>query len=96
MCSSTYIFYCEEICLIPIGYKGLNSQLERKLELPYIDYPRMRLVLNTPQDQTHGSSHYVDGKFSLMGKETLWSYRNNRAHYPLMEIATLLQHCILP
>jgi hypothetical protein len=94
--SSFFAFYCEEGAIMP---KSARQSLQLKMkvgaELNYLDYPRFRLLL--PQIiETDSYSMTNIGRFSLLGKETRWVHQVNpkAAHY--FDVATLLQHILVP
>jgi hypothetical protein len=94
--SDFFAFYCEEGAIMP---KDARSSLQIKMksgkELNYLDYPRIRLLL--PQAiETDAYSMTNIGRFSLLGKETRWVHSVNPKAAHLFDVASLLQHILVP
>jgi hypothetical protein len=69
--SSDWLFYCEEAAYIPQhsrNYVSISQKHNNIDLLPYLDYPRMRLVVDVKKDREDFSSSTI-GKFTLLGKE---------------------------
>jgi hypothetical protein len=94
--STLFIYYCEEASMIP--RKPSQAPVVRvrrgKDSIPYIDYPRIRLLLPVKPELDRWS-YTTLGKFSLLGKETRWSIQTNPRLSEKMIISGLLQHLLL-
>jgi hypothetical protein len=91
--SERYIFYCEEMAIVPwttpdlpvVQYKRGSSKMN------YLDCPRIRLLLPVTTE-TLGFSDVNIGKFSLLGKEARWVASTHKDLRSLYNRAVLLQH----
>jgi len=89
-------FYCEEGTIVPQRVTHVpRVQMRRGVELFYLDYPRIRLLIPTQSETDVYSSSNV-GRFSLLGKETLWVNKNNAPARELFNRASVIQHIIVP
>jgi hypothetical protein len=69
--SKDWLFYCEEYFYIPqhrLNYVSVSQKHKNPDLLPYLDYPRLRLMIDTQKDREDFSSSTI-GKFTLLGKE---------------------------
>jgi len=90
------VFYCEEGMLIP-QYEAETTMacLKSGRQIPYIDYPRIRLMLDVHLE-TDTFSYTRAGKFSLLGKEARWVSNLNATLSPMYMRAVLAQNMWLP
>jgi hypothetical protein len=94
--SSHFAFYCEEGMLIPQKASQSNHVLmRRRRELNYLDYPRIRLLLDI-KAETDLYSATNAGRFALLGKECRWAHLANPAAEPMFTRAMLYQHLMVP
>jgi len=94
--SSFFAFYCEEGCILPQRASESNHvAMRRGVELGYLDYPRIRLMLNI-QLETDLYSSTNSGRFALMGKEARWVSSTNPQAGAYFHRAGILQHLLLP
>jgi hypothetical protein len=94
--SRNLAFYCEEGTLVPQKvYDTPHVRMRRNLELDYLDYPRIRLLL--PQIiETDAYSMTNIGRFALLGKESRWVASTNPTAQRYFAQASLLQHSLVP
>nr|WAK75559.1 MAG: hypothetical protein [Narnaviridae sp.] len=94
--SDFLMFYCEEGAILPqSASESTHVRMRRGEELPYLDYPRLRLLL--PQIiETDAYSMTNIGRFSLLGKESRWVHSTNPKAGPTFARAALLQHMLVP
>lgn len=90
--STDWLFYCEEVFCIP--QHGLHrvraAQKFRNFDLlPYLDYPRMRLLVDVQKDREDFSSSTI-GKFTLLGREISW-IPSNTVQYQYYQLASCIQ-----
>lgn len=89
-------FYCEEGCAVPqTVHDTVHVKMRRGEELPYLDYPRIRLLLPVPSE-AQGYSQQNCGRFALLGKEARWVSNTNPPAKPYYDRASLLQHLLVP
>jgi hypothetical protein len=95
--SERYMYYCEEMAVVPWTTPNLPVIQYRKGSswMNYLDCPRIRLILPVTAE-TQGFSDTSIGKFSLLGKESRWVASTHTGLRPLFERASLLQHILLP
>jgi len=94
--SKFFVYYCEEISLIPQRPSDTISVCYRRgTPLGYVDYPRLRLLLDTKVEMNR-SSYTRTGRFLLLGKETQWCHILAPELYPIMYRASVWQHVLLP
>jgi len=95
--SKKYMFYCEEMALVPRDTTELPLvQIKRNSsKISYLDTPRLRLMIPTCTE-TLGFSGVQAGRFSLLGKESRWVSSVHQNLVPLYRRAQLLQHVMLP
>jgi len=94
--STDWLFYCEEVLCIP--QHGLHrvraSQKFRNIDLlPYLDYPRMRLLIDVSKDREDFSSSPI-GKFTLLGREISW-LPSKSVQYQYYQVASCIQDVAL-
>jgi len=94
--SDHFAFYCEEGTLVPQRVQDTpHVKMKRGEELQYLDYPRIRLLL--PQVvETDAYSMTNIGRFSLLGKESMWVHSVNTPAARHFAQAALLQHMLVP
>jgi len=94
--SKRIMYFCEEISRVPQhSYECLDVVMRSShLSLPYIDYPRLRLLLPTLPD-TERSSYSHLGRFALLGKEAKWVHLNPACSLTIRK-AVMLQHLCIP
>lgn len=91
--SKYWINYCEEYLKVPHSEYELaviNKRYKDGSFLPYLDYPRFRLVFDLKKEtQDHSSTPM--GKFDLFNKEISWIDRGHIAygHYNLLSVIQL-------
>jgi len=90
------VFYCEEGMIIP-QYEAdtIASCLKGGRAPPYIDYPRIRLLLDVHLE-TDSFSYTRAGKFSLLGKEARWVSSLSAKLLPMYTRAIIGQNIWLP
>jgi hypothetical protein len=95
--SKHLLFYCEEGSMVPNGPQwSTRHAIWRGREVDYLDYPRIRLLLPV-KVETNLYSHTNVGRFSLMGKESLWvTDTASRAAQLMYSTASVLQHLMVP
>jgi len=95
--SNHFMFYCEEGSLIPQGPTGsTRASIWRGRVVDYLDYPRIRLMLPVKVETNLFSMTNV-GRFSLMGKESLWvTGTGSPESVTLYGNASILQHLMVP
>jgi len=94
--SKRMAFYCEEGCLVPQSVLDVpHVRMRRGLQLDYLDYPRIRLLLPQPSEVDAYSMSNI-GRFSLLGKETRWVHSTNASASRFFDQASLLQHILVP
>nr|QIR30291.1 RNA-dependent RNA polymerase [Plasmopara viticola lesion associated narnavirus 12] len=89
--TSTWGTYCEEVFCIPVDrFNTVHtaSKLKDNRYMPYLDHPKMRLVLDTQKDRRDYSSKN-EGKVTLMGKD-MW-YANETVEGSLFSVASAIQ-----
>jgi hypothetical protein len=93
--SKRFIFFTEEGAIIPQkAWDLLYHRMKRGALLPYVDYPRTRLLLPVLISTDRYSSTNV-GRFSLLGKECLYVHRTAKEKEYTFTCASLMQHMLL-
>lgn len=80
--TSSWGTYCEEVFHIPLDRFNTvrtASKLKDNRMLPYLDHPKMRLVIDTRKDRRDYSS-VKDGKYTLLGKDTEYAEQGPEGH----------------
>jgi hypothetical protein len=93
--TSSWGTYCEEVFHIPLDRFNTvrtASKLKDNRLLPYLDHPKMRLVIDTKKDRRDYSS-VKDGKYTLLGKDTEYAEQGVEGH--LFQVASVLQDICL-
>jgi len=93
--TSSWGTYCEEVFCIPVdrfNTVATASKLKDNRLMPYLDHPKMRLVIDTKKDRSDYSS-VIDGKVTLMGKDA-W-YADNGLESTLFAVASASQDICL-
>lgn len=91
------MFFCEEAALVPqtISDSGI-VRMKQGRPLDYVDYVRIRLLLNI-QTELDRQSYTTLGRFDLLGKETRWVCATNQVELvPAFKRAQLYQHLLVP
>jgi hypothetical protein len=95
--SSRLAFYCEEGLIVPQKPADTTSVSLRRgnKKTGYVDYPRIRLLLDIQVETTNYSYKNI-GRTSLLGKESKWAYgASSPFARDLFTRAQLLQHLLL-
>jgi hypothetical protein len=93
--TSSWGTYCEEVFHIPLDRFNTvrtASKLKDNRLLPYLDHPKMRLVIDTRKDRRDYSS-VKDGKYTLLGKDTEYAEQGVEGH--LFQVASVMQDICL-
>jgi len=93
--TSSWGTYCEEVFCIPIDRFNTvrtASKLKDNMYMPYLDHPKMRLVIDTVKDRRDFSSD-VSGKVTLLGKDL--SYTEHGKETGLFSVASACQDACL-
>jgi len=94
--SDHFAFYCEEGTLLPKRASQSNHvKIRRRQELDYLDYPRIRLLLDIRSETDLYSATNI-GRFALLGKESRWSELSNPMSSLAFTRASLYQHLLVP
>jgi hypothetical protein len=92
--SRFFMFYCEELARVPQNpWDAPGVQIRHARELGYIDYPRIRLLLDTKSETDIFSATNI-GRLTLLGKEARWVH-NTHVNPVMYRNALLLQHLML-
>jgi hypothetical protein len=93
--SRIIMYYAEECALVPQGVlDSLRVQMNRGLDLGYVDYPRIRLLLPIKLE-TDAHSYTTTGRMELLGKEARW-VTASRGNSGLFHRAQLVQRLSVP
>jgi hypothetical protein len=93
--TSTWGTYCEEVFHIPVDRFNTvrtASKLKDNRYLPYLDHPKMRLVIDTKKDRGDYSSD-ITGKVTLLGKDQQYAEQGEEGH--LFSVASAMQDVCL-
>jgi hypothetical protein len=94
--SEDWLFYCEEAFHIPKhsrNYVSISQKHKNIDLLPYLDYPRIRLLIDTQKDREDFSSSTL-GKFTLIGKEVNF-LPDDSVLYNFYQFASAMQDVLL-
>lgn len=90
------IFYTEEGAFIPQrNNELLYVRMKMGKKLPYIDYPRTRLLLPILRSTDHYSSTNL-GRFSLLGKEARYVHHTAQEASWVFQAASAIQMLMVP
>lgn len=90
-------FYCEEGMIIPQKpFEGTAPMIKMgRRAIKYLDYPRIRLLLETTSE-TDSYSYTNQGRNALLGKEAKWAYSTSSLEaQEIFSRAQLLQQFLL-
>jgi len=93
--TSTWGTYCEEVFHIPVDRFNTvktASKLKDNRLMPYLDHPKMRLVIDTVKDRRDYSSD-ISGKITLLGKDLEYAEAGHEAK--LFDVASAMQDICL-
>lgn len=94
--TKSVIFYTEEGAFIPQRNADLLFvRMKRGRKLPYVDYPRTRLLLPILRSTDHYSSTNL-GRFSLLGKECRYVYHTAKEASWVFQAAATIQLMMVP
>nr|QRW42893.1 putative replicase [Cunsystermes virus] len=97
--SEKYMFYCEQLCLVPqnLSETVFSAMQERRIA-PYCDYPRLRFVLNTSSDVIGRLSFSSRGKISGLGSDYRYvlDTRGEYIYKVMFEVAIACAYRLLP
>jgi len=93
--TSSWGTYCEEVYHIPVDRFNTvrtGSKLKDNSYMPYLDHPKMRLVIDTRKDRRDYSS-VKDGKYTLLGKDMEYAEQGHESG--LFSVASAMQDICL-
>jgi hypothetical protein len=95
--SDRILYFCEEVARVPrkVSESLVVTYRREHLSLPYIDYPRIRLLVPVRPDMERESYTHL-GRFSLLGKQSKWSQGLNPACAMGIMAAQMFQHLTIP
>jgi len=94
--SKFFVFFCEEISLIPQRPSDCIAVAYRRGKpLGYVDYPRIRLLLDTKTEMNR-QSYTRTGRYLLLGKEQRWVRILSPLLSSVYHRASVWQHLLLP
>nr|WPV71140.1 MAG: RNA-dependent RNA polymerase [Ips narna-like virus 2] len=94
--SDRFMFFAEEMAVLPHGMNTSNYRRRRRDFLLYVDYPRLRLLLPVRSELSRHSFTML-GRFELAGKECLWANQTIDANLcTMLNHAVVIQHLLVP